>query len=275
MPVDIELVVRILVEVAAEEILPRFQSLRGHEVRAKDSGELVTVADLGAEAQIERRLRDLMPGSLVVGEEAAAEDPALLDALARQDDWIWVIDPIDGTGNFARGTPVFAVMVALVHKGEVAASWIHDPAEARTATAEHGAGAWLDGRRLGPVESPPREELRGTLHAGAFATPEMARQVQARRGRVGAVRSLGCAGQEYLRLVTGETHYSLFTKLMPWDHLPGTLLYREAGGLARTLDGAPYGPSSHRAPGLLMAPDPATWQWLHDSLFAEPPPERP
>ncbi len=270
MPVEFESVTAILEQAAAEEILPRFRRLREHEVRAKKGGELVTVADEAAEKVIARRLRELLPGSQVVGEEAAAEDPRLLDAFARVDDWIWVIDPVDGTSNFIRGTPIFAVMVALVRKGEAVGAWIHDPIEERTATAEHGAGAWLNGSRLRLAAPPSFENLRGTLHASTFAPPEIVRRVQARRAQVGAVKSLRCAGQEYLRLALGETHYSLFTKLMPWDHVPGTLIYREAGGLARTLDGAPYGARSYRAPGLLLAPDDATWQRLHDVLFDGP-----
>ena len=241
MPVDLDTVATILEEVAAEEVLPRFRKLRDHEVRAKEGGELVTVADLAAEAQIERRLRDLLPGSRVVGEEAVAEDPGLLDLLESEDDWIWVVDPIDGTGNFAGGTPVFAVMAGLVRRGETVAAWIHDPVGGRTATAERGAGAWLNGRRLKLAAPPPFADLRGTLHAGTFAPPAMVRQVQARRARVGAIKSLRCAGWEYLRLAGGEMQFSLFTKLMPWDHVPGALIYQEAGGLARTLDGAPYG----------------------------------
>ncbi|MCH6587599.1 MAG: inositol monophosphatase [Proteobacteria bacterium] len=274
MPVDLDTVATILEEVAAEEVLPRFRKLRDHEVRAKEGGELVTVADLAAEAQIERRLRDLLPGARFVGEEAVAEDPGLLDLLESEDDWIWVVDPIDGTGNFAGGTPVFAVMAGLVRGGETAAAWIHDPVGGRTATAERGAGAWLNRRRLTLAAPPPVEALRGTLHAGTFAPPAMVRQVQARRARVGAIKSLRCAGWEYLRLATGEMQFSLFTKLKPWDHVPGALIYREAGGLARTLDGAPYGARSHRAPGLLLAPDEASWQWLHDTLFGDPPPDR-
>ncbi len=275
MPVDLDTVATILEEVAAEEVLPRFRKLRDHEVRAKESGELVTVADLAAEAQIERRLRDLLPGSRFVGEEAVAEDPGLLDLLESEDDWIWVVDPIDGTGNFADGTPVFAVMAGLVRRGETAAAWIHDPVGGRTATAQRGAGAWLDGRRLKLAAPPPFEDLRGTLHAGAFAPPGMVRQVQARRARVGAIKSLRCAGWDYLRLATGEMQFSLFTRLKPWDHVPGALIYREAGGLARTLDGAPYGARSHRgATGLLLAPDAASWRWLHDTLFGDLTPDR-
>lgn len=264
---DIESVTRILEEVAAEEVLPRFQMLKNHEIRRKAGGELVTVADVAAEEQISRRLADLLPGSHVVGEEATADDPSVLDRLASEDDWVWVIDPVDGTGNFARGKPAFAVMAGLVRGGETVAGWIHHPVEGRTATAEVGAGAWLGGERLRVADDAPLGEMRGTLHAGTFAPPDMVRQVQARRARVGAIKSLRCAGLEYLRLASGQMHFSLFTKLMPWDHVPGALIQREAGGLARTLDGAPYTARSHRAPGLLLAPGEAAWQALHDALF--------
>lgn len=268
MTLDIESVTRILEETAAEEILPRFQRLSDEDVRKKQGGELVTVADEAAEVRITDRLSDLLPGSHVVGEEATAADPELLHKLAKPDKTpIWIIDPIDGTSNFARGNPTFAVMVALVRDGATVAGWIHNPLAGETTTAEQGAGAWLAGKRqqVAPAASPL--EMRGTLHAGSFAPPEMARHVQSRRDRVGAIKSLGCAGFEYLRLVGGEMHFSLFTRLMPWDHAPGALIQREAGGVARTLDGAPYEASSYRETGLLMAPDEASWQALHDTLF--------
>ena len=147
------------------------------------------MADVASERQISRRLRDLLPGSRVVGEEATAENPGLLDTFAQDDGWIWVIDPIDGTSNFASGKPVFALMVGLVRQGETTAAWILDPNGPRCATAERGAGAWLDGTPLALGPPPAPEALCGTLHASTFATADMARQVQARRARVGAVKS--------------------------------------------------------------------------------------
>ena len=267
MIVDIEKVSAILREVAAVEVLPKFRKLAEHEIGTKDRGEVVTVADVAAERQISRRLRDLLPGSLVVGEESTADEPGLLDKFAEEDGWIWVIDPIDGTANFASGKPIFALMVALVRQGEAEAAWILDPIGPRCATAERGAGAWLDAARLMLGSPPPPDRLRGTLHATTFATADMARQIQSRRERVGAIKSLRCAGWDYLRLATGETQFALFTKLMPWDHLPGTLIFREAGGLANTFDGTPYGARDYLAPGLLMAPDQASWDWLHHQLL--------
>jgi len=266
MPADIDAVTRILEEAAVEEVLPRFQALQSHEVSEKESGELVTVADVQAEAHISRRLRELRPDAYLVGEEAVAADPAILEKIAAEP-LVWVVDPIDGTANFARGNPVFAIMVGLVEHGRTVAAWIHDPVAGTTATAASGAGAWLGCRRMTAATAAPLKEMRGTLHASTYATPEMARQIQARRSRVNAVKSLRCAGHEYLRLSTGQLHFSLFTRLMPWDHVPGTLIYREAGGLARTLDGSEYGARSYRAGGLLLAPDAAAWQDLHDVLL--------
>ena len=97
----------------------------------------------------------------------------------------------------------------------------------------------------------------------------MARQIQVRRSRVQAVKSLRCAGHEYLLLASGQYHFSLFTKLMPWDHVPGALIYREAGGVARTLDGADYVARSYQADGLILAPDATAWQALHEVLLGD------
>ena len=270
MPFNPDAVTEILKEAAAQEILPRFRALADHEVREKRDGDLVTVADEAAERHIERRLRDLLPGSHVIGEEAAEAEPSLLDRLD-EPNAIWVVDPIDGTGNFARGKPVFAVMVALIRESATVAAWIHDPVGGRTAAAEVGSGAWLNGSRLQVAAPAAPREMTGTLHAGTFAPRALVRLIQKRRDRVGAVKSLRCAGHEYLRLASGATHFSLFTRLMPWDHAPGALIHREAGGVARTFDGADYAAHRIRAAGLLLAPDGASWQALHEVLLADTP----
>src|SRR6185437_792815 len=100
-----------------EEVMPRFEKLESGDISEKGPGDLVTVADIAAEHRLTPALRGLLPGSLVVGEEAVAADPAVL-ALLDGDDYVWVVDPIDGTANFAAGIPLFAVMVALIRRGE-------------------------------------------------------------------------------------------------------------------------------------------------------------
>jgi fructose-1,6-bisphosphatase/inositol monophosphatase family enzyme len=268
-PIDIDGIAAILQEVAAAEIVPRFQSLAKGDVSEKRGGELVTVADVAAERALERRLTDLLPGSLVVGEEAVFERAEVMERL-RDPQPVWVIDPIDGTGNFTRGVPNFAVQLALVRSGVTLAAWIYAPILRRLATGERGSGAFLDGRRrrLAPLDR-PAAELRGTLHAGpTFATPEMNRRMQQRRSRVAAQKSKAAASIEYLRLLEAEMDFSLFTKLMPWDHAPGCLLLQEAGGVARFTDTREdYSPLRHAGEALLLAPDPVSWERLHEVLL--------
>jgi len=269
MRLDVETVTRLIAEIAAEEVLPRFRRLAEGEVREKAAGELVTVADEAAERRLEARLKDLWPGSVVLGEEAAARDVAVMDYLAGEAP-VWVVDPVDGTGNFARGREPFAVMVALVRGGETLAAWIHDPVTGRTARAELGGGALLDGMRLRVAVAPlSAASMSGTLHSGQFGSREINRRLEKRRQRVHALKSLRCAGAEYVRLAAGQQHFSFFTKLAPWDHAPGALLFTEAGGVARLLDGRAYTPLRRDSDGLLLAPDDASWQTLYDCLFGE------
>ncbi|MDJ0942128.1 MAG: inositol monophosphatase [Kiloniellales bacterium] len=268
MTVSIEEVTRVLLETAAEEVLPRFRSLDEEDKRIKAGGEVVTVADEAAERRLTQRLRALLPGSLVVGEEAAAADPEVFANLAR-DEAVWLIDPIDGTTNFAEGVPVFAMMLALVERGEICAAWIHDVPGERTGVAERGSGSWIEGHRLQVAAAAALGEMTGTLHAGQFGGSELRERIRAKRGKLGAIRSLRCAGAEYLRLAAGEMHYSLFTKLMPWDHAPGVLLHAEAGGYAWTAEDRPYSPRRRESRGLLLAPDEASWRLLHEELYGD------
>ena len=269
MSVDIDRISRIIAETADAEVRPRFRALAHGEVREKSAGELVTVADEAAEAVLTRRLSDELPGSVVLGEEAAASDPAVFHLLEGTDP-VWVIDPVDGTNNFARGSETFAVMVALVQGGQTLAAWIDMPAKGTRVAAVLGGGATRDGARV-VLDQPElaAADMPGTLNASTFATKQMARQVDTRRHRVGAVKTLGCAGAEYVRLVAGDIRFALFTKLMPWDHAPGSLILAEAGGVPRLLDGRPYAPTVRAGNGLLHAHSEQGWQTIYDALFAD------
>ena len=264
---DIDAVARLVEDIAAAEIMPRFARLRAEEVRDKGRGDLVTVADEAAEARLAAALTALVPGSTALGEEAAAADPGLLRRLG-QDAPVWVIDPIDGTANFAEGLARFVVMVAYVRRGGVLAAWIHDPVAGATAAASAGEGAWLGDRRL-RVAPPPEilTDMSGTLLAGFYGRRDLGRRLQARGRELRTRRSLRCAGLEYLRLAKGEMHFSLFTRLMPWDHAPGVLIHAEAGGHAGYLEGGAYEPARLDASGLLLAPDAASWRTLRDFLL--------
>ena len=260
MRIDIARVTEIIREVAATEIVPRFRTLAVDDIREKKPGDLVTIADEATERALEARLGDLMPGSVVVGEEAVARDAAILGRITEAAP-AWIVDPVDGTANFAAGLP-------LAHGGETRASWIHDPLTGVTVTAERGAGAWLDGRRLAVAPAHDPASMSGAV-SFRYGKRPLIRKIAGRTERVGSVFQLRCAGQEYLALARAQSHFSLYHRLMPWDHAAGQLIHREAGGYSARLDGSDYRPF-HVDGGLLLAPDRDSWEAIHRVLVGRP-----
>ncbi|HVJ51548.1 MAG TPA: inositol monophosphatase [Aliidongia sp.] len=264
MKLDIEAVATLLRDAAAQYIVPRFRRLETGEILEKQPGDLVTIADIETERALAPLLSALIPGSLVVGEEAAAKDPSILDRLGGEDS-VWLIDPVDGTANFAAGMPLFAVMVALVQAGGVVGSWIYDPIAGVMATAERGSGAWSGGRRLRVAVPAEPARMSGSLTL-RFGDRELVRTIAGHADRVGSIFSLRCAGQEYLTLIQGRAHFALYHRTLPWDHAAGYLLHKEAGGYGRRLDGSAYSPRLHDG-GIMLAPDESSWHQLRAALI--------
>lgn len=246
---DFAAVEGIIRDVTAAEILPRFRHLSAGQIREKKPGELVTEADIEAEKALTPRLRDLIPGSRVVGEEAVAADPSLLKVL-QEPGWAWIVDPVDGTGNFAKGHARFAVIVALVRDGITVAGWIYDPLGERMIIGEKGAGALLAGERLSVLPTAPLSEMTGSVK---------------RSGRLSALVAKcsrkGSAAHDYIDLVTGKLHFAHYTRLMPWDHAAGVLIHAEAGGHSALTNGRAYRPRAEEG-CLLLAPSPGSWTSL-------------
>lgn len=239
----VDQVSRLLAEVVAEEVEGSFRALAAHEIEAKptagDPDDLVTVVDRRVERRLGEGLGSLLPGAAVIGEEAAHARPELLGALA-QDGPLWLIDPIDGTRNFARGEDSFGVMIALVQGGLTRAAWIALPARGCTFVAEEGSGAYANGVR---VTVPPAASVpRGTLYTRFMPAPLGAAVLAAARGRYLEQPGASAAAIEYTSLVRGEKDLVVYYRLHPWDHAPGALLLAEAGGRAEHLDGRPYRP---------------------------------
>lgn len=255
----------ILREVAAEEMLPRFRRLDESERFRKSDGDIVTVVDMAVERRIEAWLRSATPGALIVGEEGAHADPALLDELGEADT-AWLIDPLDGTRNFVNGREDFAIMLALLEKGVTTAAWIYAPVSGDLLLTEIGSGAYLNGRKLrvrrrnGPIFS-----HTGELHVG-FLPPELRSSVETARPKLMLRNSRRCAAFTYMSLCREEIAYALYYRTLPWDHAPGNLAFREAGGYGARLNGSPYQPPS-RESGLLLASRESNWRELHATLF--------
>ncbi len=267
---DIAAVIALLREVSAAEIMPRFKHLAAGDIRTKSGPQNpVTVADEAAEAALSAGLQARFPGTDVIGEESVAAEPRLLERL-REAGPVWVIDPIDGTANYAAELPLFGVMIALVEADEVCAGFIHDPVGGDTAVATAGGGAWLvapdETRRQLRVAAPvPVAEMTGAISWRYLSRPLRA-QVMSRLDRLAAVADYRCAAHQYRMLAAGHCHMQLFRKLLPWDHAAGVLLHREAGGYARRFDGSEYRPSETEG-GLLAAPDAQSWRALHEVLL--------
>jgi len=262
----IERVSTLLREVAAEAVMPRFRKLGETEVRVKSPGEEVTIADEEAERLLSLRLPELLPGSRVIGEEAVSAQPELLQGLG--EGTVFVVDPVDGTANFVKGSPCFSIMVALLRQGEPVASWMLSPASGTLHVAERGSGAWVDGERVRVGQPPQWNELRGGVLT-RFLPAETTARVQANGRDLAAITpGMHCAGEEYPAIVRGEQHFVMFWRGLPWDHAPGTLFLEEAGGRAARFDGRPYKPAEPGF-GILAAQTPELWDELQRRLFAE------
>ena len=122
---DLRCVAELMREVAAMELLPKFRNLAEDEVRQKRPGDIVTVADVASEQRLATGLAKILPGVPVIGEEAVELEPRLVDLIARPGS-CWIVDPLDGTANFAAGRDRFAMIVCLVHDQETVAGWILD-----------------------------------------------------------------------------------------------------------------------------------------------------
>ena len=268
--IDVDALMTILRDAAKAEILPRFRRLDSSMVRQKTEAiDLVTEADVNAEREIKARVAELAPEALFVGEESVAADPALLGRLDGADLAV-VVDPVDGTANFAAGLPLFAVMASVVSKGETVAGIIYDPMGDDWFVAEKGAGAFLkrpDGgtERLKVAVSPALEQMVGSVSI-AYLPAESKPKVLANLAKVRVAANYRVAGHDYRLFASGHSHFVMFNKLMPWDHLAGTLISQEAGGYAARFDGSPYLPA-HLSGGLLLAPDKETWNLLRKEVF--------
>jgi fructose-1,6-bisphosphatase/inositol monophosphatase family enzyme len=255
-------------EASDRAIIPRWQKLAAHEIVSKAEADailpdVVTIADAEAEAILTEGLVRLLPDAAVVGEEAAHADPLALDRL--RDRLCWVVDPLDGTNNFAAGKPPFGVLVALVENGETLAGWILDCLSGRFCHAEQGKGAFVDGERLAARatgETPPV-----AANSLVYMKPERREAVQAAlAGNYTLVDIPRCAAEQYPRLVLGQNDVAIFERTLPWDHAAGVLFVNEAGGRAARPDGSPYLVGDYERPGLLGAASPALWDELRERL---------
>lgn len=252
----------ILEQASRDIVIPYYQNLQSHQIDEKTPGDLVTVADKLSEKFIAGALTALTPEAKIVGEEAFAADPAVLDQLA--DGQVWIIDPIDGTGNYAAGQPPFGIIIALAEQNETVAGWLYDPLTGRICHAVKNGGAFINGEPVAvPVGHPDRPVA--ALATGYMTADQRDSLLDAAEPCYEIVDIPRCAAEQYPRLVLGTNHISIFERALPWDHAAGILFLNEAGGKCARWDGSAYRPAD-RKKGLLGASSPKLWDEAAERL---------
>ncbi|MGB5778091.1 MAG: inositol monophosphatase family protein [Allopontixanthobacter sediminis] len=257
----------LLREVSQKVILPHYQSLTSDQVEEKSPDDLVTVADRLSEEMLAEGLARIIPGLPIVGEEAAYADPSVFDRLSRD---CWIVDPIDGTNNFAHGRPPFGVLIAMASNGEAHTGWIYDPLTDRLCTAHRGKGAYINGERHMAQTS------GAAMPVAAISTQFMdLEKRQAVKDHIAPHYTMvdipRCAAEQYPRLALGANDVSIFERTLPWDHAAGALWLNEAGGKVARMDGSPYRVDEHGRTGLIGAATPQLFDELATRLDRMPP----
>jgi myo-inositol-1(or 4)-monophosphatase len=200
--------------------------LRGGAVDVKDGAtDVVTEADRHAEEALAAVLRSERPEDGVVGEEGAA---------VAGGDRRWLLDPVDGTLNYATGLPAWCAAVALLDGDEAVASAVYDPVADELYSAARGDGATLNGARLRVGAAPALDEaLLATFVDVRRREAELVAGTEALLRRVGALRAVGCGSLELAWVAARRLHAWAQADVEPWDWHPGALLVAEAGGVVR------------------------------------------
>jgi fructose-1,6-bisphosphatase/inositol monophosphatase family enzyme len=256
--VEVDEVTRLISQVARDFVLPKFNGLRHDEIHHKPTAghvdDIVTDVDRRAELALTSGLTAVLPSASVLAEEAAHNDPSQLD-LVRGDGPLWIVDPLDGTSNFAAGHDGFGIMVALAIGGEARYAWVHLPARGEMFVAESGSGVVFNGARL-TVPRPIAGIPRGALFV-RYMPPALRESVVTRLdGRIEATVHTGAAAIEYTDIARGRKEFAVYYRLLPWDHAAPALIVREAGGSVEHMDGHPYSVRSvHQLTVVARGPD--------------------
>ena len=220
------------------------------KVGAKDEAgrDLVTDVDRASQHLIEGLLADEFPGHMLLGEEEAPAEEAPAP------DFVWAVDPIDGTINFVNGLPLYSVSVGVLHRGRpvAAAVWLPWPSaqRSRIAHARKGGGAWLDGERL-RIEALDGDgaPVGGRVSAVPALLAFMYRVGAPLRRALGEPRALASASYEGAMTAAGMVQYAVLGPARTWDFAAVTLLASEAGGATVSLEDGRWTPLETFAPG--------------------------
>ena len=208
------------------------------EVTHKGDIDLVTESDIAAERLIVERIRSYYPRHAILAEESGASE----QAGAAASEYKWIVDPLDGTTNYAHGYPCYCVSIALERAGELVIGVIHDPTRDETFAAERGAGATLNGRRIRVSEI---DDLNQAMVCTGYPYDVRGRDNFVRNFKnfilhAQGVRRDGSAALDLAYVACGRFDGFWEEGLRPWDVAAGAVIIEEAGGRVSRYDDAPY-----------------------------------
>ncbi|MCH9853052.1 MAG: hypothetical protein K0U45_06065 [Alphaproteobacteria bacterium] len=236
-------------DIAENHCMANFTKLNDSQIFDKNGGtNIVTQIDIDAEYALSQALAPLIKNALFVGEEIVETQPDLLTR-AKQSEYVWLVDPLDGTRNFANHVLMFSSMISLIHNGKTIFSSLYDSNKRDMAVAIKEQGAFylksnnkiavqpsdnIDiSTMIGNYSKLVRRELMAKKTTNQLANddaPYSDKDIDARLQAMKEVVSLKCAGMDFIMMAQGKRHFSLYHNLHPWDHAAGKLLLEEAGG---------------------------------------------
>jgi len=241
---------------AGNIIIRQIDYVRDLPVNEKSRNDFVTVVDRQAEEIIIETIHKAYPAHAFLAEESGPRG---------DNDYIWIIDPLDGTTNYLHGFPQYAVSIALQHKGVLRQAVIYDPLRDELFTAGHGHGAYLNDRRMRVSK---QKQLHGSLLGTGFPFREGARMDQYLEtlkvffAVTAGVRRAGAAALDLAYVACGRLDGFWESGLKPWDMAAGILLIEEAGGLVGDFKGG----DSYLASGAIVAGNPAVYKEMIESF---------
>jgi len=212
----------VLIKKTGQALLKKFKT-KNLKTQLKQRNEIVTEADLLAENLILQKLKSLTPEWRILSEEKG--DNHLTS------DYVWVVDPLDGTTNFYMGNPLFAIQLGLVYKNEPVLSLIYAPAIAELYYAEKGRGAFLNNKKIKVSQRTLNQAILTYCHGSSLTAKQKAIKIYKYfKLKNYHIKLLGSAAIEFGWVAKGTTEAYFSPGASPWDIIPGALLVQEAGG---------------------------------------------
>lgn len=230
-------------EVIDTIIMPYHKNLSTDDIERKADQSLVTVADQKAEEELIKHLTKILPGSVILGEESYAADPSIKDNLSKEDTYCWIIDPIDGTTNFANKRPHFGTIISLVKNNEILAGWIFHAPKKQCYYALKGQGVFNHDHA--PVKAPQSNRTKPIGYCAPRYYKDHPYEASAQYifdTYSGDIQYIYASCMEYIAIIEGRSDFIINSLTYPWDHAAGQLILAELRGdrAGKRVDGRYY-----------------------------------